>query len=211
MKEKNRSFGYRLFIPVVLLMGIYLHSKTPTPPPLPLNTQSDYMGWSWLSRDAVPPGQVTRSLNEIWGLSKEKAKEAAYGLRAAWEKASIEGKHAACLLIAVALDRAKEDRLARLTYEQIKKEAEDLPYAKSAAFRLRFLDEPGLSKAENLEKVYKIITNETSGWFLLPKEKKWIMPQEALQPLLDLRAHELSFGFFKYLWSQSLFPVTYSY
>jgi hypothetical protein len=211
MKKKNMGYRFLVFCSVVLLMGIYLHSKTPNPPPLPLDNQYAPGGWSWLSRAALSSARVNKSLNEIWGLSMQEARKAAYGLRAAWEKASIEGKHAACLMIAAALEKARENRLARLAYQQVKKEAEGLPYAKSASFRLRLLDEPGLSKEENLEKVYKSIVDETDGWFLVPEKEIWITPAEARQPLLDLRAHELSFRFFKYLWSKSPFPGSYAY
>ncbi|MGD2086298.1 MAG: YidC/Oxa1 family membrane protein insertase [Candidatus Aminicenantes bacterium] len=211
MKKKNMGYRFLVLSSIVLLMGIYLHSKTPNPPPLNFDSQPDSRDWSWLSRAALSNTRVSETLNEIWGLPRQEAKKVAYGLRAAWGKASIEGKHAACLMIAAALEKAQKNRLARLTYQQIKKNAEILPYAKSASFRLRLFDEPGLSKPENNEKIYKFIADEADGWFLLPQEKRWIMPREALQPLIENREQDLSFRFFKFLRAHSPFPGSYAF
>lgn len=198
----------------LLLSGCQKEPPPPEAPPLPLNRAikgADAGEWSWLTRKGVPRVRVFKALNDIRKMKPAQAKALADTLRAAWEKASIDGKHAACLMIAAALEQAKEDRLARLAYEQVKEDAKGLPYQDSAKFRLKLLDEPELGTKEKIEDLYDLIIQKHQGWYLVPQKNQWIAPHHGIKPLLDLRADHLSIRFFRMLWNASIFEKNYAY
>jgi hypothetical protein len=210
MNNKKVHLKCVIFVLIFLLTGACGLSQVPAPPPIPIDKKLAPGDWEWLSYAGIPAEQMTRALKQIRQLPGKEAKKTAGQLRAAWEKASKEGKHAACLLMAAALEQAGEKNLALITYRKIKKESKGLPYAKSAAFRLRLSDNPKLAKPKKLESLYKDIFKQGDGWFFVP-EKTWITPHEAAQYLLQLHNKELSFRFFNYLRSNSPFSQAYSY
>lgn len=180
-----------------------------SPPQIPESVSKE---WEWLF-DNPSRDQVTQSLNDIWNLSPEEAAKMADELRTIRKMVSGNGKRVAGLLSAVAFEQAKDLNFARAAYKEVLDEKIDDPYATSVNTHLRFLDAPELNP-ENMEKIYKTIAEEPvkKGWFLVAEEWVWDTTERvALQALLDLRADQLSFRFFRFLWLQSSFPEPYAY
>ncbi len=211
MKDKkvNLKFGVVVFILLFVAAGGF--SQSPKPPPAAVDKTGEPGDWTWLSNTAIPEVQMTRALKQIPQSPPKEAGKIAGQLRSAWKEMSLEGKHAAALLIAAALEQAGDKRTALITYRKIVEVAEGMPYAISADFRLRLVDEPQLAQPGELESLYKDILKQGNGWFFVPQIKTWITPSEAAQHLLQLHDKKLSFRFFKYLWSKSPFPPAYSY
>jgi YidC/Oxa1 family membrane protein insertase len=137
----------------------------------------------------------------------------AAALRAARKTASEEGKRAAGLLVAVALERARDLTGARATYKEIVEEAKGTPYATTATFRLRLIEHLQPTP-EALENIYQTVAAEPAaeGWFLGSTQWTWTTTRRAAwHALVELRADHLSFRFFAFLRAQSLFPTPYAY
>lgn len=161
----------------------------------------------------IPNEQVAEALNTIWRAPAQDAIKTAEELDLVKAAASDEGKQAAGLLRAVALERAGQRGPAQAAYQEIVGTAAKSPYAVSAAIRLRILENPERTPDE-LDQVYTAIGQQpdAEGWFLL--SDGWAHStthQTAWQALVDLRSNRLSFRFFQYLRSQSPFPIPYAY
>ncbi len=193
--------------------------------------------YAWLNGSEAPRETVTSSLNAIAALSQSDASNEAASLRAAKTTASAEGQRAAGLLLGAALEEAGDLSGARVAYQELVNQAKETPYAASADFRLRVLEDPNRSPDER-EKFYEKLYEEANaqkaapaaaqtaqaaqgatairaireGWFLVSDKWSWTDSRRAVsQTLIDLRSTELSFRFFSWLRSKSTFPAPYAY
>ncbi|MGE0129076.1 MAG: YidC/Oxa1 family membrane protein insertase [Blastocatellales bacterium] len=179
----------------------------------------------WLTGPEASRETVTSSLNAIAALSQSDAANEAALLRTAKASATAEGQRAAGLLLGAALEKTGDLSGARAAYQEAVSQAKDSPYAASAAYRLRVLEDPHRSPDEQ-EKFYEKLYEETiaqkgaqasvqatkTGWFLVSNQWSWTDSWRATaQALIDLRSTELSSRLFSWLRSKSTFPTPYAY
>lgn len=181
----------------------------------PPATQDKY---AWLNAPGMSRETVTSALNAVAGWSQSDAANEAVLLRAAKTAASTEGQRAALLLLGAALEKAGDLSGSRATYQELVNQARETPYAASASYRLRALEDPNRSPGEQ-EKFYEKLYEEANaqkdarqGWFLVSNQWSWTDSRRATsQALIDLRSTELSFRLFSWLRSKSTFPTRYAY
>ncbi len=164
--------------------------------------------WSWLFKKDLPQDQVSKALNKLWTMSSRETEQAIQWFNSNRNKVSDQGRHAIGLLISVTFEHTGALNKARAAYEDVIDKSAGLPYAASANLRLRILDDP--ESSDDMETIYEIISG-TGGWLLLSGQWIWNTRHDAMKALTDIRADQLSFRFFQFLWSRSLFPKPYAY
>ena len=162
---------------------------------------------AWLAPAEISRDSVTNALNAVNALSATDAGALAASYRAAKDQASMDGKHAAALLVAVALERANEAS-AVIAYNSVVSEAANTPYGTSAAFRVEILEQAKSTPAD-ADKLYtKIAADpEAEGWFRSSDQWRFSTTRRAAwQALVDLRSNYLSFRIFSFIREKSFFP-----
>ena len=165
----------------------------------------------WLAGSRLSHETVTEALNRIAGLSAPEAVRKAEEYRGA--RTSEEGRHAGDLLAAAALEQAGDFDRAHAAYQDLIGKAKETPYASSAAYRVRVVEQRDRPEEEK-EKLYKSISEEpeSEGWFLASNQWTWDTTRRAAcRALMDLRGDHLSIKLFSFLRSKSTFPTDYAY
>jgi membrane protein insertase Oxa1/YidC/SpoIIIJ len=163
----------------------------------------------WLRGKQVPADKVTDELNALWAMETGAAAKQAERWQQAAKGASDEGKLAAALLNAVALERAGQPHNARSAYETLTGKGDKTPYGTSAAMRLKLMDQ----STEEQTKIFREVGDEQGeeaqqeGWFLVGKKwERTTRQRAALSSLVEARSDQLLMRGFQYLRQQSPFP-----
>lgn len=167
--------------------------------------------WSWLAAE-VSREQVSTALNHIWSSSTVEASGTVEAIRVLADQVTGEGRQAAGLLLAVALERAGGGQVEE-AYQQAVDGARGTPYAVSASFRTRQLA-AAQEGVEALKTAYATFADQppAEGWFLLSDAWTWSTRRRAaLAAQIDLNADRLSVRFFQYLRSLSPFAPPHAY
>ena len=164
---------------------------------------------TWLTKDDVPADRVSEALQAVWEKPPEKAQAQVELFRRAEEVGSGQGKRAAALLAAVALERADRMAEARIAYHELRTAAGSTPYGTSARFRLAMTDEES-DEQETCETFRD--EPEADGWFLTPDGWTWTTTrQAALQNLMGQRRSYLSVRLFDFFRERAPLADPYRY
>lgn len=213
LKVNTRRYSVKIWISILILFEavfIFIFPNNVLSAPEKIRpVKSD---WTWLYESRIPLRQVTLVLNNVWAQAPGEAEKIALFLVEFKKEISGQGAQTVTMIAGIAFERAGKSESALQIYQSTLQADSKNAYAYTADIRQRILKVKE-KKVAVFEKIFEELLEKPAinGWFMISGMWNFISSKEAaLNELIRLRSDRISFRFFQYMRSYSLFSTRHS-